>query len=190
MLVIPEGLMAALSLRDPAATDLRALLARRVREQLEREVLPQILPQQRWFGGKGRVIEQARAARAGRVADAARQLASRAWCEVDLEGGSRQTYSLPLALAWEQGDGAGIDALLHCTLARVRQRARVGVLYDAFWDDAFCRASVARDDATIATRPMDGRRAALRVDARGSPRSTSTDARRQASARSSRATRS
>jgi maltose alpha-D-glucosyltransferase/alpha-amylase len=75
-----------------------------------------------------------------------------AMVQVDLEGGSRQTYSLPLALAWEQGDGAGIDALLHCTLARVRQRARVGVLYDAFWDDAFCRATVGamRDNATRA----------------------------------------
>jgi len=28
-------------------------------------------------------------------------------------------------------------------VARVRQRARVGVLYDAFWDDGFCRALVA-----------------------------------------------
>jgi len=151
VLVIPEGLMAALSRRDPAATDLSALLARRVREQLEREVLPQILPQQRWFGGKGRVIEQAHLLEQGEW-----QTPFGNWLlamvQVDLEGGSRQTYSLPLALAWEQGDGAGIDALLHCTLARVRQRARVGVLYDAFWDDAFCRATVGamRDNATRA----------------------------------------
>ncbi|MGH8513697.1 MAG: alpha-glucosidase C-terminal domain-containing protein, partial [Gammaproteobacteria bacterium] len=39
-LVIPEGLMAALSLKVTAAGDLRSLMARRVREQLEREVLP------------------------------------------------------------------------------------------------------------------------------------------------------
>src|SRR5215212_1147438 len=62
--------------------------------------------------------------------------------QIDLEGGRRHTYSLPLALAWEHGDGAAVEALLHCTFARVRQRARVGVLYDAFWDDAFCRAMV------------------------------------------------
>jgi maltose alpha-D-glucosyltransferase/alpha-amylase len=154
VLVIPEGLMAALSQRDPEATDLSAFLARRVREQLEREVLPQILPQQRWFGAKGRMIEKAALLEQGEW-----QTPLGNWLlamvAVDLEGGSRQTYSLPLALAWEQGDGAGIDALRHCTLARVRQRARVGVLYDAFWDDAFCRATV-NGMKENAAWPMDG----------------------------------
>ena len=117
-------------------------------------MLPQILPQQRWFGAKGRVIHKASLLEQGEW-----QTPLGNWLlamvEVDLEGRSRQTYSLPLALAWEQGDGSSIDALLHCTLARVRQRARVGVLYDAFWDDAFCRASVLAMKENLA-RPMDG----------------------------------
>jgi maltose alpha-D-glucosyltransferase / alpha-amylase len=154
VLVIPEGLMAALSQRDPGATDLSALLARRVREQLEREVLPQILPQQRWFAGKGRVIKQVSLLEQGEWPTPLGNWLL-AMIEVDLDGGSTHTYSLPLALAWEQGDGASIDALLHCTLARVRQRARVGVLYDALWDDAFCRASVAAMKENV-TRPMAG----------------------------------
>ena len=141
VLVIPDGLMAALSSRDPAATGLTALLARRVREQLEREVLPQVLPQQKWFADRGRAIEQV-----ALIEQEEWQTESGNWllamAHVDLAGGSRHTYSLPLALAWEQGDGAEVDALLHCTFARVRQRARVGILYDAFWDDAFCRAAV------------------------------------------------
>jgi maltose alpha-D-glucosyltransferase/alpha-amylase len=154
VLVIPEGLMAALSQRDPGATDLSALLARRVREQLEREVLPQILPQQRWFAGKGRVIKKVSLLEQGEW-QTPRGNWLLAMIEVDLDGGSTQTYSLPLALAWEQGDGAGIDALRHCTLARVRQRARVGVLYDAFWDDDFCRASVNAMKENV-TGPMAG----------------------------------
>src|SRR4029453_5044180 len=59
VLVIPEGLMAALSTRDAAASDLHALMGRRVREQLERDVLPLFVVQQRWFAGKGRVLDSA-----------------------------------------------------------------------------------------------------------------------------------
>ena len=38
----------------------------------------------------------------------------------------------------------------------MRQRARVGVLYDAFWDDAFCRATVGamRDNAQASVEIM------------------------------------
>jgi maltose alpha-D-glucosyltransferase/alpha-amylase len=154
VLVIPEGLMAALAQRDENASDLSALLARRVRDQLENEVLPQILPQQRWFGGKSRTIRKALLLEQGEWATPLGNWLL-ALVEVDFEDDSRQTYSLPLALAWEHGDGSAIDALRHCTLARVRQRARVGVLYDAFWDDAFCRASVlAMQDNAV--RPMPG----------------------------------
>jgi maltose alpha-D-glucosyltransferase/alpha-amylase len=49
-----------------------------------------------------------------------------------------QRYALPLALAWEGRDEEPLRALAPVTLARVRQRARMGVLYDAIYDDAFC----------------------------------------------------
>ncbi|MFO1312912.1 MAG: maltose alpha-D-glucosyltransferase [Burkholderiales bacterium] len=157
ILVVPDGLMAALSSSD-GATGLAALLARKVREQIEHDVLPQMLPQQKWFGGNG-AQEGANGGR-GRTIERVTLSLQEDWhaeggtwllamAHVDFAGGLRRTYSLPLALAWEQGDGAGMDALLHCTFARVRQRARVGILYDAFWDPAFCRAVVAsmRDNA-------------------------------------------
>jgi maltose alpha-D-glucosyltransferase/alpha-amylase len=35
-----------------------------------------------------------------------------------------------------------MPALRYCTLAQVRQHARVGIVYDAFWDRAFCRSIV------------------------------------------------
>jgi maltose alpha-D-glucosyltransferase / alpha-amylase len=51
-----------------------------------------------------------------------------------------QRYVLPLALAWEGQDEEPLLALAGMTLARVRHRARVGILYDAFGDNAFCNA--------------------------------------------------
>ncbi|MHB8760641.1 MAG: alpha-amylase, partial [Thiobacillus sp.] len=39
-------------------------------------------------------------------------------------------------------DEGRVAALLHVTLAKVRRLARVGVLFDAFWDDGFCCAIV------------------------------------------------
>jgi maltose alpha-D-glucosyltransferase / alpha-amylase len=143
VLVIPEGLMATLMHKEAAATeDLRSLMARRVREQLEREVLPVFLANQRWFAGKGSAITSAALIERDEWrGDTGNWLL--AIVRVDLADGIRQLYALPLALAWEDREFERIQALLPCTVARVRQRARVGVLYDAFWDDGFCRALVA-----------------------------------------------
>ena len=154
VLVIPEGLMAALSHRGAGASDVRGLLARRTREALERDVLPVFLTQQRWFAGKGAAIERA-ALREQDEWDTADGSWLLALLEVDLAGGRRHIYSMPLALAWEADDADRVQALLHCTVARVRQHARVGVLYDAFWDDAFCR-NVVRSMARQEVHPLRG----------------------------------
>ncbi|HVO87340.1 MAG TPA: maltose alpha-D-glucosyltransferase [Casimicrobiaceae bacterium] len=141
-LVIPEGLMATLMHKESASHDMRSLMARRVREQLERDVLPVFLAGQRWFAGKGAGIRSAvLIERDDWGTDAGKWLL--AIVLVTLANGQRQLYSLPLALAWEDREFERIQSLLPCTVARVRQRARVGVLYDAFWDDGFCRALVA-----------------------------------------------
>ena len=113
-------------------------LAQALRRQLEQEAIPRFLPGQRWCAEQdappGPVhIEDLGvwSARAGE------------WllCVVSVERAERATqrYLLPLALAWEGGDEDRLLALGPVTLARVRQRARVGVLHDAFADDAFCR---------------------------------------------------
>jgi maltose alpha-D-glucosyltransferase/alpha-amylase len=61
---------------------------------------------------------------------------------VTLIDGKSQRFAIPLALAWDdEAEGRG-SALLHVTLAKVRRHARVGVLFDAFWDDRFCCAVV------------------------------------------------
>ena len=141
VLVIPDGLMAALSAGGDAP-DVSALLARRVREQLERDVLPRILPAQRWYAANGHAMRSVALHGRGEWKPPGGE-----WlltlADVQLDDGTTQAYSLPLALAWETGDGSALAALLPSALARVRQRARVGILYDAFRDDAFVRAMVA-----------------------------------------------
>jgi maltose alpha-D-glucosyltransferase/alpha-amylase len=141
ILVIPEGLKAMLATKEGADGDIRTLMARRVREQLERDVLPAFLSTQRWFAGKGRGI-----ARTGFidqdewVTDAGRWLLGLA--HVTFSDGGEQFYSLPLSLAWEDSGPEHSQGQLHATLARVRQRANVGIVYDAYWDDNFCRSIV------------------------------------------------
>jgi maltose alpha-D-glucosyltransferase/alpha-amylase len=52
-----------------------------------------------------------------------------------------QRYFLPLAIAWEDDIGETQQAALaQWTLARVRQKGRMGLLYGAFGDEHFCRA--------------------------------------------------
>jgi len=60
---------------------------------------------------------------------------------VTLEGPAEaSTYFTPLALAWEDHDEERLKRLTAGGLAKVRQQASVGVLGDAFYDEAFCRA--------------------------------------------------
>ena len=142
ILVIPEGLRAMLSTKDRSGSDIRSLMALRMRAQLEREVLPAFLSAQRWYAGKGHDI-----ARTELIEQAEWSTPSGHWllcfAQVEFTDGTLQHYALPLALAWEDASLERIQSLLHCTLARVRQRASVGVLYDAFWDAEFCRSIVA-----------------------------------------------
>jgi maltose alpha-D-glucosyltransferase/alpha-amylase len=142
ILVIPEGLRAILTEQAAAQNDLRTLLARRMREQLEREVLPNFLAAQRWFAGKGRQIASTELIQHHEWStQAGSWLLSVA--HVQFIDGGRQSYALPLALAWEDGGFERVQSLMHAAVARVRQRARVGVVLDAFWDDAFCRSIAA-----------------------------------------------
>jgi maltose alpha-D-glucosyltransferase / alpha-amylase len=139
ILVIPEGLHAMLKTANADAPhDMRTLMAVRVREQLESEVLPAFLANRRWYAGKGHTVSRV---------ELVNQLEWEKWllcfARVTFEDGSTQHYSLPLALAWEDASVERVQSLLHCTLARMRQRANVGVIYDAFWEDDFCRGIVA-----------------------------------------------
>jgi maltose alpha-D-glucosyltransferase/alpha-amylase len=118
---------------------MRKSMAERLRTQLEKEVLPAFLPTQRWFGAKGMAIRSAEIqACAEWATDTGSWLLT--WVRVNLPEAPPQGYFLPLSLVW--GEDESIRSVLPCSLAKVRQRAQVGVLYDAFVDEAFGRALV------------------------------------------------
>lgn len=117
------------------------LMARRARDQLERQIMPRFFRSQAWFLDKDAVVEKFEI---GETCDWSSERGSwlLATVAATLSNGEVHRYAIPLALAWEDEDEARVSALLHATLAKVRRRARMGILFDAFWDDAFCHAVV------------------------------------------------
>jgi maltose alpha-D-glucosyltransferase/alpha-amylase len=120
---------------------LNELMVRRARDQLEREIVPRYLHAQAWFGDRDAVVDRYTLGTMHEWSTSAGSwlLGSVA---LTLADGTVHRYSMPLALAWEDEDEARLPALLHATLAKVRRRARVGIVFDAFWDDRFCCALV------------------------------------------------
>jgi maltose alpha-D-glucosyltransferase/alpha-amylase len=118
----------------------RIAMAERVRAQFEDEVLPSYLGIQRWYAAKGETPKRVR------LADHALwKVGSQTWMIAlfDIEGTKEpSSYFVPLALLWEDADEERNRALAPATIARVRQQAEVGVLAEAFADDAFVRAVV------------------------------------------------
>jgi maltose alpha-D-glucosyltransferase/alpha-amylase len=108
----------------------RVGMAEKLRAQLEGDVLPRYLEQQRWYAAKGRKVE---------AAPLADWVAWDRWL-LTLTTVQDCRYFVPLSLAWEDRDDALVKALASLTLARVRQQANVGVLAEAVGDEGFCRA--------------------------------------------------
>jgi maltose alpha-D-glucosyltransferase/alpha-amylase len=133
-LVLPEGLHTLLT-ADPAEKTVRA------RAELASEILPAYLAQQRWFGGKGDAI-----ARIMPLVQGEWKSNSGDWLvlllQIESQSAQTGTYFMPLSLVWDEGPEERLKPLAPCTLAKVRQHARVGILVDAFGHNAFCRALV------------------------------------------------
>ena len=109
-------------------------MAASLQAQLTGVVLPEFIVKQRWFAAKGERIDHIDISRQG--------IWKRKWLflqvQVKLPHAGTQTYSLPLALAWEEDGIETLEAFQPDTLARVSQNGRQGILYDAFADEAFC----------------------------------------------------
>jgi maltose alpha-D-glucosyltransferase/alpha-amylase len=116
-----------------------ALMVRRAKDQLERQILPRFFRNQPWFVDRDAVIE---AFEFGEMREWSEGNSSwlLATVRVVLASGDVHSYAIPLALAWEDEGEERVNSLLHATLAKVRRKARMGILFDAFWDDAFCCA--------------------------------------------------
>jgi maltose alpha-D-glucosyltransferase/alpha-amylase len=114
--------------------------ADRLIHQFETDTLPPHIEAQRWYASKGSRIARAR------LADSAIwDIDGLSWMLplLELEGlPEKATYFMPLALAWEDRDEERMKCLQPAAIAKVRQKANVGVMGDAFFDEAFCRALV------------------------------------------------
>ena len=111
--------------------------------------------------GQGRAIERARI-----IDHVVWQEGAADWLLAILDLGTAAEaalYFMPLALAWEEGDEERVRNLATSAVAQVRQQANVGVMGDAFADEAFCRAVIVamsgrRDIATRRAGSNSGRR--------------------------------
>jgi maltose alpha-D-glucosyltransferase / alpha-amylase len=118
------------------------------RRVLEQEVLPDYVPQRRWFGAKDETVRAVRVASAAPVPGVEDLLL--AMIEVETDRAS-YAYTLPLGIAWE-GEHSGPFAP-NLALARVRRGRTVGLLTDGFAVPAFAEAVVKglSEGATIET---------------------------------------
>ncbi len=114
-------------------------MAERVRASLETDALPRYLTRQRWYASKGEALARAILVEHVEIATGERQSLL---AVVEVPGQEEAIrYFLPLTLAWEQEEER-MRTLQPAVVARVRQQANVGVLADAFADEAFCHALV------------------------------------------------
>ena len=130
-------------------------MAERMRTQFETDTLPRFIEIQRWYASKGTTIARAR------LFDCAVwNVGSNSWMLplLRLEGPLEEAvYFTPLALAWEDFDEERTNRLQPAALAKVRQQANVGVMADAFHDEAFCRAMLDAIAAGAEVRTGSGR---------------------------------
>jgi maltose alpha-D-glucosyltransferase/alpha-amylase len=138
VLVLLEGLRTFFQAKG-GAKDIKRLIASRTREQLQGEVLLPYMSTKRWFAAKGHPVKRIEMVDEGEwtTPEGSWLLA---FLEVECEGIPIQTYFLPLAIAWEEKGEDPLHKFGAWTLARVRQKERMGILYGAFGDPRFCRA--------------------------------------------------
>lgn len=139
VLVLTEGWM-TLAGGQADASLVRRTIATATAEQLQHKVIGPYLATKRWFKGGSRPIESLALVEKGEW-----NTPEGSWLlaviEVGCAGLAPQRYFLPLAIRWEDEVGeAQLTALAPWTLAKVRQKARMGILYGAYGDERFCRA--------------------------------------------------
>lgn len=128
-LVIPQGF--------------KSLQSGNARRMLEQTILPEFLARQRWFpyADEADQIATVELQETAELPDTDANWLLSTW-RVQIKDNADYLYFLPLAIDWEQ---AGEDALaphVAYALGRVRKVSQVGGLYDALFDERFCRAVV------------------------------------------------
>lgn len=141
VLVLTEGWLTFSGGKTDASL-IRRTIAAATASQLEHKVLASYLATKRWFIARDCPIESIRLKEKVEWNNS-----SGSWLmaivEVSSKGLPAQQYFLPMGVCWEDDAGEnGIKALAPWLLAKVRQRARMGMLFGAFGEDCFCRALV------------------------------------------------
>lgn len=141
VLVLTEGWM-TLSGGKAGASLVRKTIAAATAEQLQHKVIGPYLATKRWFMGKNCPIESIELVEKGEW-----NTTEGSWLlsviEVRCSGLEPQRYFLPMAICWDdEVREEQLAALAPWTLAKVRQKSRVGILYGAFGDERFCRVLV------------------------------------------------
>lgn len=109
------------------------LFESRERQRLERDILPLHVEQSRWFRNKGSPV--ANATITGVMAAPEYEFVL---SDIEISAaGQRTTYSLPLAIAWDDKPVSLTEEKF--ALARIRRRSRVGFLVDALASPAVLR---------------------------------------------------
>ncbi len=132
--ILPE--FATLTCRGTPVT---SVLSDDVRVRLNREILPDFLALQRWYGAKGERLKTV-ALLAGPEIGTGYGLAV---AQVDTAETGSQTYLLPLAALWGDEHMQFGAPTLSATLARLRRTNRLGALVDAATDPGFAEATLA-----------------------------------------------
>ncbi len=126
-----------------------AILTDENRDRLAREVLPEFLQLQRWYGAKGERIRRA-GLRPG-------PMVSEGFClsvaEVETADSGAQLYFMPLHTLWGEEHVRFGAPTLGATLAKVRRTNRLGAFIDAARDPSFAEAVV---DAMRAGQSAEG----------------------------------
>lgn len=119
----------------------RIAMAEKLRTLLEKDALPRFVATQRWYGGKGEAVRRVV------ISDYVEwENQHDSWLlslsRIEAVTGEPISCFLPLALAWESGDSERLHAMSATTVAKARRQSQLGILGDAFADEAFCRALV------------------------------------------------
>lgn len=143
VLVLTDGWLTLSGGHKSSANTVRGAIATITKDKFQHSILAPYLATKRWFAAKGHQVSHI-----NMIEQSEWNVAEGSWLLTIIEvhfadNVSSQLYFLPLSIYWEEEAGEEkIHALEPWTLARVRQKDRIGVLYGAFGDSFFCRSLV------------------------------------------------
>jgi maltose alpha-D-glucosyltransferase/alpha-amylase len=138
VLVLASGWDDALAKSSGCVPDPGTVFLNLTHEKFRDEVLLPYIRARRWFAAKGDRVTDMRLAVVSPW-KAGHGTWNLGLLEAELTSGARQRYMLPFAFDWETRAYDPVEKLGAWSLAKVRRRERMGVLYDAFGNPDFAR---------------------------------------------------